>query len=337
MGHNRVEATAAEGLFWMTLSKSESDTEARELERLLRNWRAEHDSAVLYDALAELELDAGERDVCRGLVAAERGHAAFWQRRLLSLGHSIPEFRPRLRTMFLIQLARWFGVGFVVPSITVREMRDRDDYEHQDDAQAAGLAREEQAHAAIMRTRTRAAFGNNLRAAVLGANDGLASNFCLMMGVAGGGARAATILLTGMAGLIGGACSMALGEWLSVTNARELVESQIDVKVADLQLETAAPRTGAAFGDAGNAAALSFFLFALGAMVPLLPFCVLPSHSAILGSIVLSLTALFVIGLATTFFNGRSALFSGLRQIAIGACAAAVTYLAGRIFGAVSR
>jgi VIT1/CCC1 family predicted Fe2+/Mn2+ transporter len=314
---------------------TESDAKAGELARLLRNWRAEHDSAVLYDALADLETDTGQGEVYRKLAAEERAHAAFWQQRLLALGHRLPPFRARLRTTLLIQLARWFGVGFVVPSITVREMRDRDDYERQDDAQAAGLAREEQDHAAIMRSRTGAAFGNNLRAAVLGANDGLASNFCLMMGVAGGGALASTILLTGVAGLIGGACSMALGEWLSVTNARELAESQLDAKVPNLQLKPAGPRKGAPFGDAGSAAALSFFLFALGALVPLLPFCVLSSHFAILGSIALSLAALFAIGLATTLFNGRSAVFSGLRQIAIGACAAAVTYLAGRVFGAV--
>lgn len=337
VGYHDIDAAAAKGLFLMTRSKTESDTQARELERLLRNWRAECDSAVLYEALAELELDAGERAVCRELAAAERAHAAFWQQRLRSLGHTIPKFRPRLRTVLLIQVARWFGVGFVVPSITVREMRDQDDYEHQDDAQAAGLAREEQGHAAIMRMRSGAAVGNNLRAAVLGANDGLASNFCLMMGVAGGGAGAGALLLTGMAGLIGGACSMALGEWLSVTNARELAESQMDSKVAERQPENAVIRKGTTFGDAGSAAALSFFLFALGAMVPLLPYCVLPSHSAILASIALSLTALFAIGLATTLFNGRSALFSGLRQIAIGAGAAAVTYLAGRIFGALSR
>ena len=319
----------------MTGSKPESDSQAQELERLLRNWRAEHDSAVLYDALAQLEPDIGERNVCCKLAAAERAHAAFWQQRLLTLGHSIPEFRPRLRTRFQIQLARWFGVGFVVPSITAREIRDHDDYEHQADAQAAGLDQEERAHAAIMRTRTGAGLGNNLRAAVLGANDGLVSNFCLMMGVAGGGARAATILLTGMAGLVGGACSMALGEWLSVTNALELAGSQVDVKTADHSEDHPASR-GGAFGDAGSAAALSFLLFALGAMVPLLPFCVLSSRSAMAGSIVVSLAALFAIGVATTFFNGRSAMFSGLRQIVIGACAAAVTYFAGRLFGALS-
>ena len=56
---------------------------------------------------------------------------------------------------------------------------------------------------------------------MLGANDGLVSNFCLIMGVAGAGTPNKIILLIGLAGLIAGACSMALGEWLSVTNARE--------------------------------------------------------------------------------------------------------------------
>lgn len=69
--------------------------------------------------------------------------------------------------------------------------------------------------------------GNNLRAAVLGANDGLVSNFCLIMGVAGAGTGGRGILITGLAGLAAGACSMALGEWLSVTNARELASTQI--------------------------------------------------------------------------------------------------------------
>lgn len=64
--------------------------------------------------------------------------------------------------------------------------------------------------------------GNALRAAVLGVNDGLVSNFCLVMGLQGAGAAQNAILLAGLAGLIAGACSMALGEWLSVTNSREM-------------------------------------------------------------------------------------------------------------------
>lgn len=75
--------------------------------------------------------------------------------------------------------------------------------------------------------RHRAASGNNLRVAVLGANDGLVSNFCLIMGVAAAGTENRVILLTGLAGLAAGACSMALGEWLSVTNARELAKTEI--------------------------------------------------------------------------------------------------------------
>src|SRR3546814_15253175 len=62
--------------------------------------------------------------------------------------------------------------------------------------------------------RRRSGDGNSLRAAVLGANDGLVSNLSLVMGVAGAAAEERTILLTGIAGLVAGACSMAMGEWL---------------------------------------------------------------------------------------------------------------------------
>src|SRR5438876_11776603 len=81
----------------------------------------------------------------------------------------------------------------------------------------------------------RGASGNTLRAAVLGANDGLVSNFCLIMGVAGAGTPNRIILLTGLAGLIAGACSMALGECLSVTNARELATTQISEEAEELE------------------------------------------------------------------------------------------------------
>ncbi len=70
---------------------------------------------------------------------------------------------------------------------------------------------------------------------MLGANDGLVSNFCLIMGIAGAGTPGKIILLTGFAGLLAGACSMALGEWLSVTNARELAETQIGKEAEELE------------------------------------------------------------------------------------------------------
>jgi vacuolar iron transporter family protein len=303
---------------------------------LLHHWMAEHDSAALYAALARFEPDVEQSRTYRALAAAERLHAAFWEKRLRAAGHVVPHHRPSLRTRLLIELARWFGAGFIAPSITAREMRDRDHYATLGDSEALPLAYEEQQHAAVMRARTRGAFGNNLRAAVLGANDGLTSNFCLMMGVAGGGASGAAILLSGMAGLIGGACAMALGEWLSVTNARELAISQMERElgrtqpVFDGQLDQELPA-----GNARSAALLSFCLFALGAAVPLLSFCVLSGKQAVAASVVASLGALFILGLATSLFNGRSAPYSGARQMLIGASAAAVTFLAGRIFDAL--
>jgi vacuolar iron transporter family protein len=305
-----------------------------EIRRLLDNWRAERNSAVLYDALAQLERDPQQRRVYAELAAAERRHAVFWEERLRAAGHPVPEFHRSLRTRALIGMARHLGAGFVVPSIVVREMRDRDEYRGQDDAHAAGLTGEEHSHALALRERLHGNLGNNLRAAVLGANDGLASNFCLIMGVAGGGASGGAILLTGLAGLVGGACSMALGEWLSVTNARELALSQLDT-VGGGPPNNDQPGIASA-ADAASAAAFSFGLFALGALVPLLPFCVSPAALRIPLSIGLSLGALFVLGVGTSLFNARSALFSGTRQVLIGAAAAGFTYLIGRIVGSVA-
>lgn len=310
-------------------------TDSRELARLLGNWSAERDSAALYGALAQLERDPRRRGVFLELSSAERRHAEFWEERLRLAGRIVPAFRPSARMRILILLARHLGIGFVVPSVIAREMKERDDYAGQADARSAGLPSEEHAHAIALRVTDHAPLGNNLRAAVLGANDGLASNFCLMMGVAGAQVSTSIVLLTGVAGLLGGACSMALGEWLSVTNARELALSQLDREIGSLEPDPAHVSVASA-GDALSAAGLSFLLFALGALVPVLPFCILPTGSRIAGSMALSSAALFVLGVATSLFNSRSALYSGLRQTAFGAAAALVTYLAGRAFGALA-
>ncbi|MDF3043484.1 MAG: protein of unknown function, transrane, partial [Thermomicrobiales bacterium] len=82
--------------------------------------------------------------------------------------------------------------------------------------------------------RHRAGGGNALRAAVLGANDGLVSNASLVMGVAGAELSGQAILITGLAGLMAGSLSMALGEWLSVQSARELFEHQIGIEREEL-------------------------------------------------------------------------------------------------------
>ncbi len=79
--------------------------------------------------------------------------------------------------------------------------------------------------------------GNALRAAVLGANDGLVSNLSLVMGVAGAAMAGSAILITGLAGLLAGAISMALGEWLSVQSSRELYKHQIGLEEQEIAID----------------------------------------------------------------------------------------------------
>ena len=86
--------------------------------------------------------------------------------------------------------------------------------------------------------RGRAAGGNALRAAVLGVNDGLVSNASLVMGVAGAGVASKDILVTGVAGLIAGACSMAMGEWISVQSSRELSARELAVEQRHIATES---------------------------------------------------------------------------------------------------
>src|SRR5256714_1939537 len=83
--------------------------------------------------------------------------------------------------------------------------------------------------------RHRAIGGNALRAAVLGADDGLVSNLSLVMGVAGASLSNHGILVTGFAGLLAGAISMALGEWLSVQSSRELYQRPIAIEPEELE------------------------------------------------------------------------------------------------------
>ena len=123
---------------------------------------------------------------------------------------------------------------------------------------------------------------------------------------------------------------MALGEWLSVTNSHELTLSQLDLHIDTPSVQKPALPTG----RAGSAALISFVLFALGALVPLVPLLLFSARLRIVGCIAVSLAALFTLGVATSLFNARSALFSGLRQVVIGVAAAAITYTAGNAFTA---
>jgi len=231
----------------------ESVARSEDIERFRRNLQDEIDGQALYAALSALESDPARKDLFLQLAEAEAQHAKVWRDKLTALGISFDRKLPSLRTRVLIRLAQRFGPHFVLPTVAAAEYADRDKYSQQ--ADAAALSADERGHAAAINASLKTASpsitigadiakaepwhrstsGNDLRAAVLGANDGLVSNFCLIMGVAGAGTANRMILLTGLAGLLAGAASMALGEWLSVTNSRELARTEIAKEREELQ------------------------------------------------------------------------------------------------------
>ena len=353
----------------------------------------ELNGAYLYDALAGAEKDPRLAEVYRRMAAVERKHATVWEARLKEAGVSIPSFVPQWRSRTLAWAARRLGVAAVLPTIIGNERKDSAKYAHTPGAASMGV--DEASHNRILTRvaatikggmegsalaqlegRHRAGGGNALRAAVLGANDGLVSNLSLVMGVAGAELNNTAILITGLAGLLAGAISMALGEWLSVQSSRELYKHQIGIEKAELAsapeeeaeelaliyearglpredaqrmaqhlisdptsaLETLAREElnvdpSELGGSAWEAAITSFFLFSIGAILPVLPYAFLNGLPAVAVSMVLSAVGLFIIGSGITLFTGRSVLSSGTRQVLFGLAAAMITFGIGRLIG----
>lgn len=363
--------------------------------RYLVNRQDEIDSAYLYRAVADAEKQPQLAEVYRRLADTEEAHAKFWEEKLRAAGQTVPPAQPGWRPRTLAFLAKRFGASLILPTITGLEQQDSRGYAAQLEAQGTPMPAQEESHARLLTLiatttrgglegsavarlegRHRSAGGNALRAAVLGANDGLVSNLSLIMGVAGAITEGHTIVIAGLAGLLAGAGSMAMGEWVSVQSSRELYERQIKIESAEIEhapeeeqqelaliyqakglsekqanalavqlisdkstaLDTLAREElgidpGELGGSALEAAATSFVLFALGAIIPLFPFLILSGVPAIVTSLAVSVIGLFVIGASITLMTGRSVLFSGTRMVVIGLAAALVTFVIGKIIG----
>jgi VIT1/CCC1 family predicted Fe2+/Mn2+ transporter len=367
---------------------------AEDVARYRANLQGEIDGAAVYAAMAEAEKDPALRELYHRLAETETRHGQVWRERLEAAGVATGEMGPSWRTRILMWIARRFGPAAVVATIAEKESTDQLMYDAQPEA-TAGMPADERSHARLLRElahgrglegatvariegRHRMSGGNALRAAVLGANDGLVSNLSLVMGVAGASGGGAAVLIAGLAGLLAGALSMAIGEWLSVQSARELYAHQIAVEREELvqvpeeeeeelaliyqakglsaeqaqatahsivagdaerALDTLAREElgidpEALGGSAWVAATTSFSLFALGASVPILPFLVADGPLAVVASVILSVVALMAVGAAITIVTGASALRSGLRQVALGLAAAAITFGLGSLVGA---
>ena len=226
------------------------NTSQADVDRYRRNYLVEMEGIALYRSMAAAERDEKRATIFEKLAQNEERHAQRWARLIRSAGGTTPNYRPTLRVRLLGWLARSFGTRRVVPIISNMEARDEAGYMHQ--PEAAGLPAEERAHsralwlmsggspgpASIVGTERwhLTSRGGSLRAAVFGVNDGLVSNFSLVMGFAGAEAKPEYILLAGVAGLLAGSFSMAAGEYVSIRAQREVFEQQIAMEQQELEM-----------------------------------------------------------------------------------------------------
>ncbi|WP_273351584.1 VIT1/CCC1 transporter family protein [Corynebacterium resistens] len=185
----------------------------------LANERAE---GAVYRELARKKTGE-EREILLAIAESEARHEAYWRNRLGEYV-GLPR-KASLGTRMMAWMARRFGSVFVLALMQSAESRN--EYIKDNDA-SEQMAADEAIHAEVVRglaTRGRAKMSGDFRAAIFGANDGLVSNLSLVLGMVGTGASASVVLVTGIAGLLAGALSMAAGEYVSVSSQQELLEA----------------------------------------------------------------------------------------------------------------
>lgn len=358
----------------------------------LKNIQTEVDAWFLYKILAEHEADNDVANIFRQMSDIELGHAMAFMEKQKQDVNLLP--LPSGRAKILAFIGKVFGYDYVLGvlldtersiSNSIRTSRKKNSRNNtfSDTSHVSILTNILNNHTKIsgsnlarFEKRHRSVGGNALRAAVLGGNDGLISNFSLVMGVAGATSAQTGVLLTGIAGLLAGALSMALGEWISVKSSQELFENQIQLELDELEtnpegeekelaliyMSKGIPESqalkmardvmsntnqahdilvkeelGINSADiqvsAMEAAVTSFILFAVGAIIPVIPFFFTSGFQAVLFSTFLSAVGLFIIGASITLFTGKNILFSGFRQIIFGLLAAGITFAIGKIIG----
>jgi VIT1/CCC1 family predicted Fe2+/Mn2+ transporter len=198
----------------------------------LENWREEKRSAYLYQVLAAIEANPVHKKLFFGLSSMAEKQALIWQKQLIAAHVSLPaEYHPGLRVRIIIGLVRCFGIRSLRVALAAMKIRGMSIY------QGAAIGHPLPTSVEEMEYRHRnISQGSNLRAAVFGVNDGLISNTSLILGIAGANAGHSFILLSGIAGLLAGACSMSAGEFVSVRSQREMLEYQLKLEKNELDL-----------------------------------------------------------------------------------------------------
>ena len=378
----------------MTTKAKPPAADREEIARFQANLDDEIDGIAIYRLVAGAEKNAERKRIFEELSAVEERHANVWRAKLREAGVEPREHGPSLKIRLVGLVARTFGVRSVLPIIRSMEAGAYGAYMAQDET-AQAMAPDEREHRLTMSRMARGGTGGpadtivsrerwhrtggggTLRASIFGISDGLVSNTSLVMGFAGASASAGFVLLAGLSGLLAGAFSMAVGEYISMRAQREMFERQIELERAELEavpeeeakelsliyqakglpkveadqvaarlmqdpeiaLDTLVREElgldpgelGSPWGSAGG----SFVSFGAGALLPVVPFFFGSTAVGVIAlSAALSALGMFGVGAGVSLLTGRSAIYSGVRQVALGAAAAAVTFAIGSLIGA---
>lgn len=213
--------------------------------------QTEIDASFLYQKLADHEKDATLANVFMQMSGIEKSHAeAFAKKENIPVENLM---RPSWRAKTLNAIGKIFGYDYVLGALMDTEKSISNAIITEKQKKKHKITGTETTHVKILRSilekekkvtgvqlskfesRHRSVGGNAIRAAVLGGNDGLVSNFSLVMGIAGATSGQEGVLLAGLAGLLAGSLSMALGEWISVKSSQELYENQMKIEMEELE------------------------------------------------------------------------------------------------------
>ena len=217
----------------------------------IKTIQTEVDASFLYKTLADNEADENVAHVFYQMSEIEMSHAiAFLAKNNLDASKLPP---PSRRAKILRFIGKIMGYDYVLGVLLDTEKSISSAVLSARKKTKTTTSLSDTAHVTILKNilnstssisgsslarfekRHRSVGGNALRAAVLGGNDGLVSNFSLIMGIAGATSGQKEVLLAGLAGLLAGALSMALGEWISVKSSQELYENQMELEMEELE------------------------------------------------------------------------------------------------------
>lgn len=326
------------------------------------NWKEEARSAYLYRILAQKEKNTSAGKLFENLAAEAEKQARIWNK-------DFDRYDPDLRAVFIGVLIKLLGPRPLLAVLAANKIRGISIYSHSLSSHPMPKARSE-----IGRRHHSPESAGNLRAAIFGMNDGIVSNTCLILGVAGASVDSQNLFIAGVAGLTAGALSMAAGEYVSVRSQRELYEYQIGLEKEELErypeeeaaelsliyeakgmekedaqklanrliqnpdiaLDTLArEELGLDPSELGSPWGAALFSFICFSVGAFIPLIPNLFETRIAWTFVFSLSALFMTGAASSLFTGRSPWWSGFRMLLIGSAAGGITFYIGQFVGEI--